>query len=63
MVSTIFVTMVMITEDRKWKNVSHVGWISGILTLLVLTILCAGYALGLLLFTDSCAVTNYMNKV
>jgi hypothetical protein len=50
--------MVLITEERRWKNRAHIGWISGIISLMVLTLLSAGYAFALLVFTDTCAVKN-----
>ena len=50
--------MVLIKEERRWKNVSHIGWLSGVIVLLVLTLLSACYALSLLIFTDTCAVKN-----
>jgi hypothetical protein len=58
LISLIQVTMVLITEERKWKNRAHIGWISGMISLFVLTVLSAGYAFALLLFTDTCAVKN-----
>jgi len=50
--------MVLITDERRWKNRAHIGWISGIISLLVLTVLSAGYAFALLFLTDSYAVKN-----
>lgn len=50
--------MVLITEERRWKNRAHIGWISGLISLLFLTIQAAGYAMALLFFTDTCAIQN-----
>ena len=50
--------MVVITDERRWKNRAHIGWISGVISLLVLTVLSAGYAFALLFLTDTCAVKN-----
>jgi len=55
--------MVLITEERKWKNRAHIGWISGMISLFVLTLLSAGYAFALLLFTDTCAVKNTYSEL
>jgi len=50
--------MVLITDERRWKNRAHIGWISGVISLLVITVLSAGYAFALLFITDSCAVKD-----
>lgn len=33
LISMIFVGMVVLTESRKWKNVSHISWVNGLLVL------------------------------
>lgn len=48
--------MVLITDERRWKNRAHIGWISGVISLVLLTVLSAGNAFALLFITDSCAV-------
>jgi hypothetical protein len=33
LISVFFVGMVVFTESRKWKNVSHISWVNGLLVL------------------------------
>ena len=37
--SLVVISCVMVTKKRKYKNVSHISWISGVTTLLVATII------------------------
>jgi hypothetical protein len=37
--SLVVICCVMVTKKRKYKNVSHISWISGVTTLLVATII------------------------
>lgn len=59
LLSLIVICCVMVTKQRKYKNVSHISWISGVTTLLVITIIGCSTVFGGLQIYDACQVYEY----
>ena len=62
LLSLIVICCVMVTKKRKYKNVSHISWISGVTTLLVATIIGCTVVFGILQIWDACQVYEYSEK-
>lgn len=55
-VSIFFVVMVLITESRGWKNVSHISWINGVTVLSLSLINLAVFTINIIAIADACGV-------
>jgi len=47
--------MVLLTQEQKWKNYTHISWFNAIFLVIILILLAGGFSLSLLFFVDSCA--------
>jgi fumarate reductase subunit C len=57
MIISIFcVTMVLLTQERNWKNYTHISWFNAIILVIILITLAGCFSISLLFFVDTCAV-------
>jgi hypothetical protein len=52
----IFVSLVVLTEKRIWKNYSHISWINGVIVLCVSLTNAAVFSLTVIIMTDFCSL-------
>ena len=56
--SLVFVAMVLATESRSWKNVSHISWINGIMVVTISIFNSSIYSMNIIFSTDICGSMN-----
>ena len=56
--SLVFVSMVLATESRSWKNVSHISWINGIMVVTISIFNSSIYSMNIIFATDVCGAMN-----
>ena len=54
--SILFVFMVIYTENRSWKNISHISWINGLLIMTLSLFNLGIFTINIILFGDTCGV-------
>jgi hypothetical protein len=61
-ISLFFMVMVVATESRKWKNVSHIGWINGILVVTIAIWNSSVFSINIIVGTDACGLFNVVKE-
>jgi len=52
--------MVLITESRGWKNVSHISWINGVCVLCISLLNAGVFSLNIIMMSDTCGILNFV---
>jgi uncharacterized membrane protein len=53
-ISLVFITCLLCTDQRKWKNVAHISWINSSIMLFFSTCLAGLFSFVQLVLTDFC---------
>lgn len=60
MISIVFVSLVLLTERRFWKNQSNISWINGLCVLWIALINAAVYTMTIIALADFCSVGDHI---
>jgi len=54
--------MILLTEDRKWKNFSHLSWINGSCVLIIALVNSAFFSISVIFMADFCSLGAKMDE-